>query len=114
MTLLWLDDIRNPYESDWIVRYAPEFDDRGVVHWVMNYEQFTQWIRDHGLPDKICFDNDLGENQKEGRDCVNWLIDYCLDNNLSLPDYAVQSDNTPAKEYMLGTLNNFRDFISKG
>jgi len=88
--------------------YAPEFDDkRGAVHWVKSYKEFVEWIQDHGLPTKICFDNDLGPNQKEGKDCAKWLIEYCLDNELPLPEYRVQSANTPAREYISGLLASF-------
>lgn len=54
-------------------------------------------IINHSLPDGICFDHDLGE-EKTGYDCAKWLVDYCMDNNLKLPLYAIQSANPVGKE----------------
>jgi hypothetical protein len=42
--LLWLDDIRNPFLNlEWKVP-QDENGDWYNVNWVLNYEQFTQWI----------------------------------------------------------------------
>lgn len=46
-TLLWLDDIRNPLEDNWLV-FSPITPTEVV--WVKSYEQFTKWIIENGLP----------------------------------------------------------------
>ncbi len=51
--LLWLDDFRNP--ADYV---TGEYD----ISWVKNYAEFCAFINEHGLPDIICFDHDLGEH----------------------------------------------------
>ena len=59
--LLWLDDVRNPYLN--LEGKVPQ-DENGDwynVNWVLNYEQFTQWIEMFGLPDAISFDHDLAD-----------------------------------------------------
>ena len=125
-TLLWIDDVRNPVERDWIV-FSPIGRDVDVV-WVKSYFEFTTWIEKNGLPDAICFDHDLGEDEsiervkrglskrqvrilkkeaKSGMDCAKWLVEYCIDNKLSLPKYSIQSANPVGKENIDSLLKNF-------
>ena len=58
--LIWLDDIRDPLQDDWL-NFSPIGRDVDVI-WVKSYYGFTRWIKKHGLPDGICFDHDLGDN----------------------------------------------------
>ncbi len=133
-TLLWLDDLRNPLEGKWIEDFAPEFKHSGSIIWVLNYEEFIEWIRKNGLPQKICFDHDLGEDvaiklvskgvnkkkarefkklAKSGYDCAKWLVDYCIDHDLQIPDWNVQSANPVGKENINGLLNNAKKHLDK-
>lgn len=59
--LIWLDDIRNPYENDWLV-FSPTSDYEEVV-WLKTYNEFTEWIIENGMPVGICFDHDLSDFQ---------------------------------------------------
>jgi len=128
-TLLWLDDIRDPNKADWLLQYAPEFMyDQEQVVWVKNYDQFTAWILENGLPHTIAFDHDLGEDvardkvangaskrqaraQKRetmsGYDCAKWLVEYCMDNKVLLPNWTIQSANPVGKENINALLNNY-------
>ena len=124
-TLLWLDDIRNPFEDDWLV-FSPITPDQ--VIWVKSYQEFIDWIRNNGLPDAICFDHDLGmevalkarakgkskresrklkQEEKTGYDCAKWLVDYCIDNSEPLPLYNIQSANPVGKANIDGLLKSF-------
>lgn len=94
MKKLYLDDLR-PTPTGFERVYA--------------YEEFVKFILDNGLPDFISYDHDLGEG-KTGYDCAKWLVDYCLENNLSLPEYAVHSQNPVGKENILTLLSNFEKF----
>lgn len=110
-TLLWLDDIRNPFDENgkWLV-FSPIPQPFEVV-WVKNYTDFVWWIRMNGMPDAICFDHDLGEEgaeEKTGLDCAKWLIEYCMDNRFKLPAWNVQSANPVGKENINTLLNNFK------
>ena len=62
-TLIWLDDIRDPTDTrmDWLA-YSPIGREVEVV-WIKDYFQFKKWVLKNGLPDGICFDHDLGENE---------------------------------------------------
>jgi hypothetical protein len=108
--LLWLDDCRDPNYDDWLI-FSP-INRPFYVVWVKSYNEFVKWINDNGLPTGICFDHDLGDikeiHEKTGLDCVKFLIDYCIDNDLKLPKWNCQSANPVGRENMDKLLNNFR------
>jgi len=111
--LLWLDDIRNPFVADWLTQYAPQFDDgQGETTWVKSYDEFTQWITENGLPHTIAFDHDLGEDNS-GLDCAKWLVDYCIDNDMDLPQWTIQSANPVGADNINGMLNGYKKFRNK-
>ena len=114
--LLWLDDSRDPFEDDWLV-FSPIGRMNIEVSWVKTFDEFTNWIITNGLPDGICFDHDLSDFQsmkygypelmedvlwpeweKTGMDCAKWLSEYCMDNELKIPLYNIQSSNEVGKE----------------
>lgn len=128
-TLLWLDDIRDPFKDDWLV-FSPITPDKVV--WVKSYQEFKDYIIDNGLPDAICFDHDLGmdvaiearengmskrrsrklkQEEKTGYDCAKWLVWWCQENRLPLPLYNIQSANPVGKEnidmYLKGYLKHY-------
>lgn len=111
--LLWLDDIRNPFVADWLLQYAPDYE-RDEVVWVKNYTEFGNWITENGLPDMICFDHDLGESdEKTGHDCGKWLVEYCMDNDMDLPMWEIQSANPTGKDNINGLLNGYNKFRNR-
>jgi len=127
-TLLWLDDVRDPFENDceWQV-FAPIQAHECV--WVKNYEEFVAWITENGLPDGIAFDHDLADEhyaprehwdekyhpwaetqefkEKTGMQCAEWLVEYCLDNKEKMPKFGSHSANPPGRENILSLLNNY-------
>ena len=109
-TLLWLDDIRNPFLTDWLLRFAPEYDNRrDFVHWVKDYDEFVEFIKGYGIPDKIAFDHDLGYG-KSGMDCARFLINHLQDRDLELPKWVVQSANPVGRDNINGLLNSYKNF----
>ena len=106
--LIWLDDYRNPFEGDWL-NFSPIGKDVKVI-WVKNYIDFILWIIKNGMPDGICFDHDLGE-ELTGYDCAKWVCDYCLNNNLKLPLYSVQSANPVGKLNIEMLMNNYKKYM---
>lgn len=132
MKLLWLDDIRNPFEDDWL-NFSPISRPYDCI-WVKSYSEFTKWIVNNGLPDGICFDHDLGmevaltarangmskrksrglkQLEKTGYDCAKWLVEYCLDNNLKLPKWNIQSANPVGKDNINGLLLSFSKNVNQ-
>ena len=108
--LLWLDDIRNPLENNWLV-FSP-IDQPYEVIWVKKYHEYVSWITENGLPDAICFDHDLGCESQEieemtGMNCAKWLVEYCMDNNKKLPLYNIQSANPVGKDNIDGLLKSY-------
>lgn len=118
---IFLDDVRSPvdvykytgitlYLSDWLV--------------VRSYDQFIEAIKYHGLPDIISFDHDLGftneyyiesgltspEVDKTGYDCAKWLVNYCIDNKVKLPNYLVHSQNPVGAENIQNLMENYYKF----
>lgn len=109
--LLWLDDIRDPFENngEWLI-FSPLEQPYEVI-WIKSYVDFVDYINNNGLPDGICFDHDLGdENEKTGYDCAKYLVDYCLDKNLVLPLYNIQSANPVGKDNINGLLINYNKY----
>jgi hypothetical protein len=130
-TLLWLDDIRDPKDNIWLTwMIDAEINPTAFnIIWVKSYDDFTKWIEKNGLPSLICFDHDLGEDVAKGRvfkgmskrqarilkretlsgfDCTKWLIEFCLDNKLNIPNYKIQSANPVGAENIKGLIENFR------
>jgi|GEM_PF-175675 len=129
-TLLWLDDIRNPFLNN--ENKVPNV--KGKLIWVLNYEQFVEWITKFGMPDIISFDHDLADEhytpeqywsdyqaskeyqeaqsyvEKTGYDCAKWLVDYCMDNDLDLPIYFIHSANPVGADNIKGLLDNYNKF----
>jgi len=47
-------------------------------------------------------------DEKTGMDCAKWLVEYCLDSNLQLPEYTIQSANPVGKENITSLLENYK------
>jgi hypothetical protein len=114
LTLLFLDDLRNPsdclYFSHLNVNLEIYLQDWVIVR---SYTVFVKWIETNGLPDFISFDHDLGLpelpefEEQNGMTCAKWLVNYCMDHNVILPDFAVHSSNPVGKQNIEGLLMGF-------
>lgn len=116
--LLFLDDIRYPVEAYHYTRQ--DIFLRKDWHIVRNYEQFVSRILEKRLPDMISFDHDLAEvhylqpgsgeyTEKTGYDCAKWLVEYCMDHHLDLPEFYCHSMNPVGKENIESLLKNFKN-----
>lgn len=114
---LYLDDVRTPLDSDWII--------------ARNYEEFVSIIKFHGLEnfDVISLDHDLGEqsmveyytnvknnykldynnivDEKTGYDCCRFLVSESMSKNIPLPQMYVHSANPIGSANMMGYINNY-------
>ena len=90
MRKLYLDDIRSPPDSSWIV--------------VRSHDEFVAWIQTHGTPDEISFDHDLGDGVPTGMDCAKWIVE----SERPLLRFTVHSANPPGRANILGLLQNWR------
>ena len=124
---LFLDDFRQPSDAFWYT-HNPIYN---KLQWdvVINYEQFIDTIERHYdllgiLPTIISFDHDLADvhynhqtdipyddmEEKTGYHCAKWLVDFCMDNELELPEYYAHSMNTVGRINILGYLDNYKKF----
>ena len=113
MSKLFLDDIRKPSDVTHAMHDGAWVEFPSIWSWdiVRSYTAFTEFILKNGLPSVISFDHDLSwehyphdglslapidyekYTEKTGYDCAKWLVNYCVTNNLELPDYYVHSFN---------------------
>lgn len=97
MVQLWLDDIRTPPTQEWI--------------WVKNYDQAVAYVEQHGLPDHISFDHDLGDQgAPTGYDFAKWLVNQDLNGNINLGSswsYALHTANPVGRENIRKLLENY-------
>jgi hypothetical protein len=136
MVNLFLDDIRMPcdvagYISNVLLKgfYCnTEF----VI--VRNYDEFVEFILKSGVPDFISFDHDLADEhyspemysgpevynknyeifkEKTGFDCAKFLVEYCMDNDTTLPRFLVHSMNPTGKVNIESYLSNYVKFQNK-
>lgn len=94
MMNLYLDDIR-PCPENFIL--------------VTSYDEFVYHIEHNEFPNFISFDHDLGLG-KTGYDCAKFLVEYCMENNFSLPDFFGHSQNPVGKINIESLLKNFKKF----
>jgi hypothetical protein len=113
---LYLDDIRTPFDEDWIV--------------VRNYDEFVSQIKLHGLGnfEVISLDHDLGEgamieyytnvknnymldynniNERTGMDCCHYLVSESMNLKIPLPQIYIHSANPIGSANMMGYINNY-------
>ncbi len=109
---LFLDDKRLPTDC---IAYMQS---RGInaslylLPWqiVNSYEDFVSWIEQNGLPVIISFDHDLDETGKSGIDAAKWLVNYCLEKDLPLPQYIIHSMNPVGVENIKALFDNYTAF----
>lgn len=101
--IYWLDDERDPK------KHLPNRCKTDTVLWFKNFESFVGAVIDYPMPDVVWFDHDLG-NGKTGKDCADFLVDYCLDHSLPLPEYHSQSQNPVGKNNIMKLLDSYNKF----
>jgi hypothetical protein len=127
---LFLDDYRQPVDA---FKYTMD-EDFIQKQWrvVKSYQAFISLIeenfkQDGSFPSLIAFDHDLDDahyahtsihseipydemKEKTGYHCAKWLVDFCMDNNLKLPEYKVHSMNPAGKNNIIGYLENYKKY----
>ena len=105
--IYWIDDLRDP--KDFLV----DRQKNDTVMWFKAYEEFVRAIIQFNMPDVIWFDHDLGQSSKSGKDCADFLVDFCLSNALPLPEYHSQSQNPVGKENIIKLLDSYNKFYNE-
>ena len=128
---LFLDDIREPEHAYEYTKQEIFLKQKWEV--VRNFDEFKSYIEKNGMPFFISFDHDLADThytpehlwtdydkskewqdaqvhkEKTGYECAIWLVDYCMDNNLKLPNYYCHSMNPVGKDKIVGLLQSFQN-----
>jgi hypothetical protein len=116
LMLLFLDDERSPEQITWpvsqvrhgrVVNGIPEYAQK-EVEIVKTVDGFVAWIKTHGVPDAVSFDNNLGTGSpgRDGLKAARWLVRFCEESNTPLPAGVVHSKNPiAAKEIVLSVLD---------
>lgn len=96
------------------ITYSPE--NKWVV--VRDYFSFIDLVDKHfDEIDLVSFDHDLacykdGE-EFTGKNAVDYLINYCLDNNKKFPSWYAHTDNTSGRQNIVGSILNYLKVIEK-
>lgn len=95
---LFIDDEREPVNSDWIV--------------VRSFDEAVEAVRINGFPMYVSFDHDLGENIETGYDFAKWLIEQDMDFEWWFHEnsfgWNVHSQNPIGKENINSLLKNYK------
>lgn len=109
--ILWLDDVRNPFEKYYYKMINPSLSHE--ILWAKTSTEFLQYWNQHKTEiNTIWFDHDLGE-ETNGYDCFKKIekdILDSLDTNkpLELPYIFSQSANPEGKRNILTRAENLR------
>ena len=119
MKYLFLDDERTPKDVTWLL--IGGVGCRGA-DWkiVRSYDEAVAWVTEHGFPDVISFDHDLGlmhyandySDGKTGYDFARWLTEYDMDTNTMPFDfkYTIHSKNPTGSDNIRGLLEGYLKF----
>lgn len=121
MSYIFLDDERLPHKVTWVELPLHPYT---VLR---SYNEFVEHITKHGLPKFISYDHDLNDShyqegrknlwqsfdyskvkEKTGYDCAKWLVEYCMDNKLPLPEWMTHSMNPVGSDNINALLNSFK------
>lgn len=127
MKKLFLDDVRVPLDC-LIYVSNPEDYKKNDFDIVRCYDEFVEYIEKNGLPDLISFDHDLADEhynpsnwnsyqsyvEKTGYDAAKWLVEYCLDKNLDIPQILIHSMNPVGRKNIESIFRNYMKYKNKG
>lgn len=127
MKKLFLDDVRVPLDC-LIYVSNPEDYKKNDFDIVRSYDEFVEYIEKNGLPDLISFDHDLADEhynpsnwnsyrsyvEKTGYDAAKWLVEYCIDENLDIPQILIHSMNPVGRKNIESIFQNYMKYKNKG
>ena len=120
---LFLDDVRMPGDASWVRLPSARYDI------VRSYDEFVEFIQERGVPEFVSFDHDLADEhyvamllesqgkhadygpEKSGYDCAKWLVNFCDDQGVKFPGYAVHSMNPTGAENIINYIENAKKHL---
>ena len=129
---LFLDDIRDPsvcmhYQTKYMPNDRREYT---MSEWIIvrNYKEFTETIvanfSSGMFPGLVSFDHDLADvhydpstqsesfeyKEETGLDCARFLVQFCISNELNLPEFYVHSANPIGAENIYRAMHDYFKF----
>lgn len=105
---LWLDDEKDPKDPT----VQKEFGAQGDEVWVKTVEEAISYLQNKNVG-YISFDNDLGEEKKEGYELAKWIEEQSYNNKIPPLTWSIHSQNLPANEKIKSAMNKANEFWSK-
>jgi len=136
---LFLDDFRIPKDAiNLVPTILNKFYWENDWDIVTNYDDFVEYIEVNGVPEFVSFDHDLDDEhyndlfsdknwvkddsdielmyneykEKTGLECAKFLVEYCVDKKVPLPEYIVHSANPAGKKNIESYLENAKKHLS--
>jgi hypothetical protein len=113
---LFLDDEREPNECTWMndSRYTN-------LKWVVvrSHDEFVRTLSDrfnrNEVPELVSFDHDLADvggivREKTGNDSAKFLVQWCIDNSINLPECLVHTMNPIGRERIKQAIKDYNRF----
>lgn len=117
MIKVFLDDIRVPKMSHNETR-GLGMQYSNTKDWVIirDYFDFIDFVKNNfDKIDLISFDHDLAcykDGQEfTGKNAVDYLINFCLDNDKQFPDWYAHTDNTTGRKNIISKILNYLNRI---
>lgn len=134
---LFLDDFRHPYDC---VNYMIEPRPYAKLEWVIvrNYQEFIDEIQSRfnagEFPEVVSFDHDLAEEHYDGsmysgvetynktaqrfteptgKECADWLVQFCIDNSVNMPNCLFHTMNPAGKERLKLAIADYEKYKSQ-
>jgi hypothetical protein len=113
---LFLDDEREPNECTWMndSRYT---NFKWVV--VRSHDEFVRTLTGrfnrNEVPELVSFDHDLADvggkvDEKTGDDSAKFLVQWCIDNSINLPECLVHTMNPIGRERIKQAIKDYNRF----
>lgn len=112
---LFIDDERHILNVTWATAQQQVLYHSEIWIVARNFDQVVQLVEQRGMPKRISFDHDLGENQKTGYDIAQYLVELDMSNKHKFPkdfQFYVHSLNPIGRENIIRYLTRYMEFAN--
>jgi hypothetical protein len=128
---LFIDDVRLPVDC---ANYMPDHVKYRKKEWIIlrSYNEVVKFLKNNKIEDieHVSYDHDLADEhydythewgnkeiynsmkEKTGYDCAKYIVDKCMDANISHPQFDVHSMNPVGKNNIIKYIENYNKFHS--